>query len=266
MMNRSNIVGMGALGLSLRSLIPSNCEVVFFCVKAFDLKEALLCQDSEWPIHVPFVTLSNGYLDELLGGVILATRRPLRVGVTTVGGFFDQFGNHQAINQKGSVIWGPFLGIQAQSNILPTSAEADLLQLNGSWRWALDPGFHQMQKWIMNAVINSITAAHHLSCNGDLLNHWGEVLEVMQEAVTLASRLWPRFEKELVGESALKKHQQQLLELVRMTVQNENSMARDVRLKRRTESEFLAGLSMRYTDLPRLRSLHTKIETLNKDL
>ena len=53
-----------------------------------------------------------------------------------------------------------------------------------------------------------------------------------------------------------------MLQLIEATASNENSMARDVRLGRPTESSFLAGLAQDQRAYPLLTSLHAEISQL----
>ncbi|MEZ4741710.1 MAG: hypothetical protein R3B45_04565 [Bdellovibrionota bacterium] len=80
-----------------------------------------------------------------------------------------------------------------------------------------------------------------------------ELESVYEESIMLYSYLW--------GDLPVSREKmwEDLLCFIGITARNENSMARDVRLHKRTESEFLAGLAVRYGRLPLLKKLHETI-------
>ena len=103
-------------------------------------------------------------------------------------------------------------------------------------------------------MINTLAAARRLPCNGDILADLPMLTAVFTEAWELGKTLW--------GSWPMKKDEtyQALLRLIDATAKNENSMARDVRLGRRTESDYLAGLAKDTRCFPLLTSLHRQLK------
>lgn len=252
---RSNIIGMGALGQALRPLIPEDAAVVFFCVKAFDLKSALLDQAGKWPMGVPFVTLSNGFLGDILSEVLPALgARPLRLGMTTMGAAFDSQGLLKVYQEGSQTCWGHW----GEANGAPVSeAEAELCKKN-NWQWMSDVRPMLRRKWIFNTTLNTLCGALRLANNGNLLNHKALANDVLHEAFQLSAELWPEVELN-ENENQLK---DQLWRLVELTSKNENSLMRDVRLGRRTESAFLAGQAAGKKGYDRLKTYHAVLARL----
>lgn len=248
---KTNIVGMGALGQAVRPFVPSDLPVVLFCVKAFDLESAMIEHDQLWPKDVPFVTLSNGYLEEIITRVQPTLgQRPIRLGMTTLAARFDRDGVLHTYTEQAKTIWGP---VESLTNLKPTPAEEQLFQKNPSWSWADPVRPLVKRKWIYNATLNTLCGALRLGNNGQLLNHRALANDVLEEAVALSHELWPQVQ---LSED-LDRLQDGLWKLVEQTKNNENSMMKDVRAGRRNESAFLAGLAVGRRGFDRLKTYHT---------
>lgn len=252
------IVGLGALGQAINQLTSNSSAlgVVFFTVKAFDLRNALLEQADKWPVHLPFITICNGYIwpvildiQNQMGG------RAIRVGMTTIGSTIMPSGDVRVFADGTTTAWGHWPN---PSNPLtpPTSEEFSCLTAlpNGTWYDDIRPIIRR--KWILNVAINSVAAVHRLERNGLIANHKQEVEDVLAEAIDLSEKLWSdlpldKKEKETISE--------QLWLVVEKTADNQNSMVRDVIMGRRTESDFLAGMAKDFDAFPRLKALHEKI-------
>lgn len=105
------------------------------------------------------------------------------------------------------------------------------------------------RKWIFNVVANSLCAVHCLARNGLLTTVSSQADQGLAEAYRLAGHLWGSVPWTLPEVMSA------FWQLVRATQWNENSMARDVRLGRKTENEFLAGQSRGVSlDLPYLKA------------
>jgi len=252
------IVGLGALGQAIDQLTSDKptLGVVFFTVKAFDLRNALLEQADKWPSHLPFITMCNGYIwpiildiENQLGG------RPIRVGMTTIGSTIMPSGDVRIFADGTTTAWGnwPSPG----KRLIPAKPEElECLESfpNGTWCDDIRPMIRR--KWILNVAINSVVAVHGLERNGLLINHKQEVEEVLAEALELSAKLWndlPWAEKER------EKISDQLWLVVEKTASNQNSMVRDVLMRRRTESEFLAGIAQDFTGFTKLKKIHEAI-------
>lgn len=252
------IVGLGALGRAIDQLTSDRptLGVVFFTVKAFDLRNALLEQADKWPIHLPFITMCNGYI----WPIILDTQnqlggRAIRVGMTTIGSTIMPSGDVRIFADGTTTAWGnwPSPG----KRLIPAKPE-ELKCLesfpNGTWNDDIRPMVRR--KWILNVAINSVAAVHGLERNGLLIKHKQEVEDVLAEAVELSEKLWNGLPQ---GEKEKEKLSEQLWLVVEKTANNQNSMVRDVLMGRRTESEFLAGMARDFFGYDKLKKIHEAI-------
>ncbi len=252
------IVGLGALGQAFDKITSdrSTLDVVFFTVKAFDLRNALLEQADKWPSHLPFITMCNGYIwpiildiQNQLGG------RPIRVGMTTIGSTIMPSGGVQIFTEGTTTAWGNWPSPD-KTIAPPTSEELSCLKTfpNGTWYDDIRPIIRR--KWILNVAINSLAAFHRLDRNGLLVNHKQEVEAVLSEAIDLAGKLWTDLTWETGARDNILK---QIWQVVNATAGNKNSMVRDVMLGRQTESDFLAGMAWHFHGFPKLKKLHEAI-------
>ena len=105
-------------------------------------------------------------------------------------------------------------------------------------------------------VINTLGGAYRLSCNRQVKDHKEEAHVLLNEAWELSKKLFATDDSNLSVESM----QAKLWQLVEATAGNENSMAKDVRLGRKTESDFLAGVAMDKPGCPTMKRLHQAIK------
>lgn len=252
------IVGLGALGQALEILTSdrSSLGVVFFAVKAFDLRDALLEQADKWPNHLPFITMCNGYIwpiildiQNQLGG------RPIRVGMTTIGSTIMPSGDFRVFADGTTTAWGNWPS-PGNTPTPPSSEELRCLESfpNGTWCDDIRPMIRR--KWVLNVAINSLTAAHRLKRNGLLRNYKNQLEGVLIEAMDLAAKLWNDVPWESGARDTILR---KLWQVVDSTAGNQNSMARDVMLGRRTESDFLAGMARDFSGFHQLKQLHDTI-------
>ncbi len=259
------IVGLGALGRAVETFLAHEKDhkpaAVLFTVKAFDLEAALLEQATQWPDDIPFVTLTNGYLAPVLDKVkhVLAPR-PLRVGMTTIGSTVGLDGRLTVFSDRSITAWGPC----DQKFTPPTLQELERLRLfpNGQWQEDMRPLLRQ--KWIFNVVINSLSAAHRLSNNGSLEAYRSEAQAVLAEALQLAKLLWKDVPWDTTTADIEPTFSKRLWSLVEASSGNENSMARDLRLKKTTENDYLAGMAQGYDGFAILKNLHQQIVRQSK--
>lgn len=263
--SQSNIVGMGAIGQALRPLISTDVPAVFFCVKAFDLGQALREQAALWPEDIPFITMTNGFIaPEIEACKAVLGNRPVRWGVTTMGAAFKENGALHVYREGATTTWGPFQSHQlpAPDALLgekPTAGELDLIASQPGWSWQDDIVPTVRRKWLFNTVLNTMCGALRLSNNGKLINHRVLAEAVLDEAYELAKELWPARRLDIEAIDVLRT---QFWQLVQKTSDNENSMARDARLGRRTETSFLAGLAQGRRGYDRLKTYHAVLARL----
>lgn len=228
-------------------------QLIVVAVKAYDLATALqACRGLA--VDAPIVALGNGSVEAIIRQeAAQQAKRIWRLGTTTIG--ISQLPtepksrSYCVRSTTGKIAFGPFLGDPSWRTPIETSlTDNDLL-----WHWEPAALYAHRRKWLFNTVINSLCAVHRLRRNGDLLMRPKELEEVFFEALRLGEDLWGSWQepKAILHES--------LLSLIHATCENENSMARDVRLGIATESAFLAGLAGSDGRFPCLQALHQAI-------
>jgi ketopantoate reductase len=251
------IVGLGALGQALASLLPapetSEPAAILFAVKAFDIKQALVEQSSHWPESIPFVTLCNGFIaNEITAAQPRLGKRPIRIGMTTIGSTINTDQTITVFKSNTTTAWGPW---DLSNQTVPAAGELQLLKRfpNGHWQDDMRPLI--CRKWILNVALNSLCAAQGLEHNSRLREFRAAAEDLITEAHELAQKLWPGLTDLPTRDEA----SQNLWQVVDATAGNENSMARDRRLGRRTESDFLAGIAKDFDGFHKLKSIHAQI-------
>ena len=251
------IVGLGALGRAVETFLrPEHNKTpsaILFTVKAFDLDTALRGEAAGWPLDIPFVTLSNGYISPILENLLPVLHpRQIHVGMTTIGSTIGLDGKVTVFSNNTVTAWGPI----ASNFPPPTPGELARLRLfpNGQWHNDMRPLLRQ--KWLFNVVINTLCAVYGLRSNGLLSAHRTEAEDVLCEATELADLLWKDVPWDVSGQQELSK---QLWSVITVTSGNENSMVRDLRLKKQTESHYLAGVARNYDGFEKLKKLHQQI-------
>jgi 2-dehydropantoate 2-reductase len=147
------------------------------------------------------------------------------------------------------VLFGPLDGTGE-----PSDAERTLLDMpSGVFHWSNDALAAVRRKWLFNTVINSLCAVHRLPRNGDLLARREDLQSLFAEAFALGETVWGPWG---TPSDTLYEH---MLDLIEETAENENSMVRDLREGRRTESDALAGLALIRTGFDGLTRLHRTI-------
>jgi ketopantoate reductase len=233
----------------------ATARAVFVAVKAYHLEAALEQHVGYLPPRIPIISVGNGAVEKVLMNFSERHERwPVRLGITTLA--VSRLGNEsfalRSVNDR--IQWGPL----SPPLDPPTAAEALLLQRGKPFfHWYEDPFPLYRKKWLFNSVLNSLAATRRASSNGELLADKLNLQCVFAEAYALGTMHWGPWDEpaEIVFE--------ELVDLIRKTEANENSMARDIRLGRETETKFLAGLAERYDGFPLLKSLHRELTDLN---
>jgi ketopantoate reductase len=232
--------------------------LVFVAVKAYDLGQALEAAALA-PVTAPVVAVGNGSVEHIVRAH--AERQPqrdFRLGAATIGvsvlGQASPLPSYGLRSTAGVVAFGPFLGPRPEA----TGCEAALTRGDPIFHWERAALYAHRRKWLYNTVINSLCAAHQLPRNGELLGRRPELDEVFAEAYAFGRARWSEWAE---SREAL---YDGLLRLIGHTSQNENSMARDLRLGRPTESDYLAGLAAGDPAYPRLARLHERIKALQE--
>ena len=221
-------------------------EIVFITVKAFAIEAAASQYFSALKSGTVVVILSNGNPEEEIGASARAYEAlTFRQGVCLFGAFRQDDGTYCLASESVNCAWGPF------GTGTPTPVEQTVIE--PSLRWVDDAAALAREKWLFNVVLNSLSAAFDLPRNGDVLQMRDLVEACFTEAYQLGRVLWGAWheqERDLL---------QRFLELVAATRDNENSMRRDVRLGRPTESAWLAGRAAGREGFTLLQKLHSAV-------
>lgn len=225
-------------------------QLWLFATKAYDLVPAL----EQWLPRISVTTaltiLSNGFIEPALAGIRQRfPQHELRKGVVSRGARILPDGT-LALSPKGEVRWG--------SRNAPQPFETSLMQALASQGFHWDPEVcgARREKWFCNTVLNTLCAAYRLKRNAEA-EEQKEFSALCHEVYELGCEFWPEWKGQ---EAALK---QRLVALIATTADNENSMAVDIRLGRKTESAFLSGHVLccqgAAERFPHLNALHAQL-------
>lgn len=229
---------------------PMQSSLWIFATKAYDLESALLGMLPQIKAGSVIVLLANGYIEPIIAP--LRARYPnfiWRKGLVLRGCRFLDDGS-LALSDRGDVIWGDPNEV--------TALEKEIFQKLGPdhFHWDKDACTRRREKWIFNTIINTLSGAHALAQNAGVPQQ-DEFPRLSKEVFTLARILWPHWS--FRDDTMM----QNLLRVIEQTRDNENSMARDRRLGRRLESDFLSGyvhsVPNGQRDFPCLWSLHQQL-------
>ena len=241
---------------SLAEADVSQVGIVFMAVKAYDLKGAIRRYIPYLPKGIPVVPVSNGAVEDIIKDAAQAMPAyKWRLGYCTFGVSAISPGNYALLSKVGKAWWGPFIKQGGERSDPRTPIEKEIFRRDqGAFFDWLDPVLPSLRKkWLYNVVINTLTAVKSIQTNGELLNNMDELILVYEEAYRLGLELWGSWDH------SHDKMFEEMISLISATAANENSMARDVRLGRRTESGFLAGLAKGKRGYPLLEKYHSAI-------
>jgi len=238
----------------------SKVGITFFTVKAFDLEGAVRRFVKYIPKNSVMIPLSNGYTEPSVR--ILAQEHPdyiWRNGFCTIGVSQTNEGSYQLRSNRGGCVFGPMTyqhGEKTQQKIPEQMLfDSDRGQFF-FWRDPIGPAQHM--KWIFNTVLNSLCGVYRFANNGMVLEKINIARALTSEAYRLGVELWGPW-----GETEEKVFED-LIALVTATSANENSMARDIRLGQRNETEWLAGVVGNRVGFPILSEFNSHLAALNK--
>lgn len=234
----------------------SKVAIVFITVKAFDLAGVINRYLPYISTEVPVIPLCNGAVD----GIVMTAAQKFphfnwRLGVCDFGVTQISDEIYSLKSTSGRAAWGP-LQLSSVKVGEQTEIEKQILSDDGNsfFVWDIDILSRSRHKWLFNVTINSLSAVHNLEKNGALLNDLNILKKVFKEAFCLGLELWgswSKTESELYGE---------LIRLITATSENENSMARDLRMGKKTENCFLANLASDKRGYNELKKLSEEIE------
>ena len=239
----------------------SKVDIAFITVKAYDLSGALERYLSYLPKNIPIISLCNGATEHIVAAV--AKKQPdylWRMGICTFGVSQISQDIFALKSTDGKVTWGPVRFTDHQKKICMEMSDVEKLILDSDksrfLRWEGDILPLVRKKWLFNVVINSLTASGNLERNGLLLNDMAQLKGTFEEAHRLGLELWGSWNQ------MYDKLFEEMVCLISSTANNENSMARDLRLNRKTENDYLAGLSVGRRGYEGLNELAAQIKTM----
>lgn len=225
-------------------------QLWLFATKAYDLVPALEQWLPKISVETPLSILSNGFIEPELSGIRARfPRHELRKGVVSRGVRILADGT-LALSPKGEIRWGGPNGVQ--------DFERSLMQALASQGFVWDPEVcrARKEKWFCNTVLNTLCGAYRLERNADA-EEQSEYSALCHEVHELGCEFWPEWKGQ---EENLRK---KLAALIAATADNENSMAVDMRLGRKTEAAFLSGHVLRFGEaarrFPYLSHLHAQL-------
>lgn len=254
----ADVLSSSDFGSCLRIEAPSDedlaqTSLVFVTVKAYQLESALGQHLPRLPEHIAVIPIGNGCVEEQLRQVAKQYHECFwRIGTTTLA-VTVQDKNHCLLNPQGKVMWGP---LESFEDTLTPVEKVLLRQGKGTFQWNPNALSLSRKKWLFNTALNTAVGANELRKNKEALVYVELLQTLLGEAYRLGEQLWGKWAD---SENTL---YNELLELIHDTAENENSMARDLRLGRRTESDYLAGLAHRFDGYALLKSCHNKILTM----
>lgn len=227
-------------------------RVALVAVKSYQLRQALAQHLPALGKGTVVIPVGNGAVDrEIQAAAGPFSDLILRLGITTIAVSDDGQGKLRLRNPEARVEWGP-LDPPAEA----TPAEQELVANAGTlFHWNAEILIAFRKKWLFNTVINSLCGVMRLRKNGWLLRHRQALMRAFSEAFALAEEHWGEWPAKVTAEALFA----QLLALLEATFENENSMAKDVRLKRPTETGQLAGLAQQHEGFPFLRDLDARL-------
>ena len=237
--------GSGPVRLSF-SKLDSKPDLIIVAVKSYQVESVLKTWGTEFK-QTTTVIISNGILDEVVRQFGLESS--IALGTTNIGVKLVDDGLWRVFNNNGQLVWGS----ESRSRSMVETEIVKALSHKG-FSYEKKAKVTRQEKWLFNTVINSLCAIHKLASNGDLLSREVELTGLFNDAYSLGT--------EIFGKWALDKDPlwQKLIQLIQSTKGNENSMARDIRLGRPTENEFLSGLvNKSEADYPVLREIYKKL-------
>ena len=236
-------------------------DLLLVVVKCYDVVTAIehFFQHNKLHQNGGILIVSNGMMDEIVSGHAAQIKQSLALATSTFAVKPLSPSVYAAVNPKGWLVSGLdscMLHAHQCSKVFDALFN-HLARFN--WQWRTDSRLLRQKKWLMNTSLNSICGLHKLPRNGDALLFKKEMRCIFDEAFDLASRLWGGFANE--------KHAlwQELLALTGQTADNENSMVQDIRMGRKTESDFFAGLYRldKERQYPKLRLVSERLAAVN---
>lgn len=234
----------------------SGVALAIFATKAFDLEGAIRRIAKYLPSQCAVVPVSNGYTEPQIKNVSKEIPGKLwRNGFCSFAVSQTSDASYELRSKKGGVVFGPLSPKGSEASPGLSSLEQDLLKRDGGefFTWVDPVAPAQHLKWFYNTVINTVCACYKLSSNGQALDKIPLMRDLSSEAYRLGAEIWGPWA------TTEEKIFENLIALITSSAANENSMAKDVRLQKRTESEWLAGLANGRPSYPLLNQHHNQI-------
>jgi len=242
-------------------------DAIFFTTKAHDLSEAA---SRVAPLQRPgsvMVSLANGMV--LPVWQEMARRWPhlvWRIGSSVVGlapvsgkpaGWWALSPGSPSLTFGAWTDSGMDRGLPSRRET-PSLIEQEIIGSVPVLSWRTDSVAAHWRKWLVNTCANSIAGVYGLGRNQLVLEH-PLLRTAFDEAFALGCEIAGGTDAQGPFGCTQETAFELLLATLRATSSGENSMARDVRLRRRTESAFLAGLAVGRAGYPVLKMLHANL-------
>lgn len=218
------------MNFTMDPLGSGELDLVFICVKAYQVKQALLdhaaiiSQDSVGAI----ICLSNGIYEHELDDLDPSISAKLRLGMTTLAVSSRNQSAFTLVNpESANVVWYSKQLCEVES----------FLCQSGSY-FVLDKNidFLRHRKWLFNSSLNTLCFLQDLSENRLALNYKNELFDLFKDLYELGLELWGPWDE------SLKTMFDNLCLLIEKTGANMNSMQADKLQRRKTELEYFTGL------------------------
>ncbi len=221
-------------------------NTIFIAVKAFDIIEAIKISRTFSNNNTLIICLANGFYHNQLPQDFINSIGS-RVGICTFGVSSEKSGVYVLRSKDGKILWGPTFEAQSDNNELP---EQPLLNRIKEFEYKTNIFSDIAQKWIINCTINTLSAAYNLNKNIELLSNMTLLYDVYLESFALGKITFPQINLPETDYLFSK-----MKDLISATGENENSMRRDLRERRKTELDYLAGLAVNAGSFPNLKRL-----------
>ena len=231
----------------------SSVDFFFMAVKSYQVQTAI--ENHKWLKNTPGAIVCNGLLDEVLKDETSLSSGLWHLGTTTIGVSSLVEKKWKIFNNGGYVVWGGDHNERSLDRIISDKTK------KFGFAWSPLADLKRREKWLFNTVINSLCGYFQHPRNGLLLNDLEFLEKMFDESFSLGLELFGAWEnsRDFLWDT--------MIDLIKSTSENENSMVCDIRVGRETENQYLTGLvANSKSNFPTLRKVDARLENINKGL